>query len=154
MCPLQESRRKAAEEECKKHGRRKIPEKIRKNRENSRKAKAIKNSIKNNEKTGRFTKEAPHAAAVRQHFRHLQHVLIHVSASAAIAAIVSVAEEQKQDYPQAAVISAATAPVGISVSAAAQQKKDPQDIASAGISVSTKQSAVSGITSASTVCSS
>ena len=57
----------------------------------------------------------------------MQHVLIHVSASAAIAAIVSVAEEQKQDYPQAAVISAATAPVGISVSAAAQQKKDPQE---------------------------
>ena len=84
----------------------------------------------------------------------MQHVLIHVSASAAIAAIVSVAEEQKQDYPQAAVISAATAPVGISVSAAAQQNKDPQDIASAGISVSTKQSTVSGITSASTVCSS
>ena len=105
-------------------------------------------------KRGASQKEAPHAAVVRQHFRHLQHVLIHVSASAAIAAIVSVAEEQKQDYPQAAVISAATAPVRISVSAAAQQKKDPQDIASAGISVSTKQSAVSGITSASTVCSS
>ena len=41
---------------AKKHGRRIIPEKIRKKRENSRKAKAIKTSIKNNEKTGRFTK--------------------------------------------------------------------------------------------------
>ena len=39
---------------AKKHGRRIIPEKIRKNRENRRKTKAIKNSIKNNEKTGRF----------------------------------------------------------------------------------------------------
>ena len=38
-----ESRRKAAEEECKKA-----------RQENSRKAKAIKNSIKNNKKTGRF----------------------------------------------------------------------------------------------------
>lgn len=49
-----ESRRKAAEEECKKARQKKIPEEIRKNRENRRKTKAIKNSIKNNEKTGRF----------------------------------------------------------------------------------------------------
>ena len=40
---------------AKKQGKRKVSGKIRKNRENSRKTKAIKNSITNNEKTGRFT---------------------------------------------------------------------------------------------------
>lgn len=73
------------------------------------------------------------------------------SAAASTVASVSAAAEQEQEDQQAVVISPATE-TGTAVAAAAQQKKDPYDVASAGISV--KQAGVSGITSTSTVCSS